>query len=59
MFIKVLAVVRYVLITKNAMLITNSCLIVILCLDQYVIGWASDEAATYGVRIFDKCTNQW
>ncbi|KAK1397511.1 Guanylate kinase [Heracleum sosnowskyi] len=25
----------------------------------YVIGWASDEAATSGVRIFDKCTNQW
>ncbi|WOH00076.1 hypothetical protein DCAR_0519432 [Daucus carota subsp. sativus] len=25
----------------------------------YVIGWANDKVATSGVRIFDKCTNEW
>lgn len=56
MFIRVPAV-YYALLTENALLITN--FLLTPCLDQYVIGWANDEAATFGVRIFDKCTNKW
>lgn len=25
----------------------------------YVIGWGNDGVETFGVRIFDKCTNEW